>query len=99
MRALEHVDVICNPAYTYKFQLKTTQVGRRMASNVREIFKEHILEEISQFSKLVKYFKIPEDFSICGINLYSPVVIIMVGLLFRVGIYMYDMHSDVKVIQ
>ena len=23
----------------------------------------------------------------------------MVGLLFRVGIYMYDMHSDVKVIQ
>ena len=57
------------------------------------------LEEISQFSKLVKKFRIPEDLSICGINLYSPVVIIMVGLLFRVGIYMYDMHSDVKVIQ
>ena len=75
------------------------QVGRRMASDVREMFKEHILEEISQFSKLVKYFKIPEDVSIFGINLYSPVVIIMVGLLFRVGIYMYDMHSDVEVIK
>ena len=75
------------------------QVGRRMASNVREIFKENILEEVSQFSKLVKYFNIPTDFSICGINFYSPVAIIMVGLLFRVGIYMYDMHSDIEVIK
>ena len=75
------------------------QVGRRMASNVREIFKEHILEDVSKFSKLVKDFKIPEDFSICGINFYSPVAIIMVGLLFRVGIYMYDMHSDIEVIK
>ena len=80
------------------------QVGRRMAGDVREIFKEHVLGESSQFSKLVKYFKIPFDLiqkqeRLKKVLLYSPVVIAMVGLLFRVGLYMYDMHSDVEVIK
>ena len=80
------------------------QVGRRMAGDVREIFKEHVLGKSSQFSKLVKYVKIPFDLiqkqeRLKKVLLYSPVVIAMVGLLFRVSLYMYDMHSDVEVIK
>ena len=76
------------------------QVGRRMASETKDLFLEHVIKEPPKCGSL---FKIPDKLLKKGwirkFLLYSPVIFSILGLLFQIGIYTYDMHSDIKVIE
>ena len=79
------------------------QVGRKMAANTKDIFKENILEKFPPCFQLVKLMRIPDGFLkrkwIKNIMLYSPAFLALGGLVFRMGIYTNDMVSDINVIK
>ena len=65
MRALEFITshVIYNPAYTYKFQLKTTQeeesdhdINQDVNRKIRSVLSEHIAKKPSQLEKISRYY-------------------------------------------
>ena len=79
------------------------QVGRQMASDTKDIFKENVLKEFPPCFQLLKCKRIPDLFLkqewIKKTLLYSPVIFAIGGLVLRMGIYTNDMSSDIKVIQ
>ena len=79
------------------------QVGRKMASVTKDVFKEQVLKEFPLCFQFMKYMRIPDQFLkkewIKKILLYSPVVFALGGFVFRMTIYTNDMVSDVHVIQ
>ena len=79
------------------------KVGRKMAADTKDIFKENILEKFPPCFQLVKLIRIPDRFLkrkwIKNIMLYSPAFLALGGLAFRMGIYTNDMVSDINVIK
>ena len=79
------------------------QVGRKMAANTKDIFKEKILEEFPPCFKLAKLMRIPDGLLkrkwIKTIMLYSPAILALGGIAFKMGIYTNDMVSDINVIK
>ena len=79
------------------------QVGRKMASDTKYIFKEHVLKEYPMCFQLLKCMRIPDQFLkqewIKKILLYSPIIFALGGLVFRTCIYTNDMKSDIEVIK
>ena len=79
------------------------QVGRKMASVTKDIFKENVLKEFPLCFGLLKCMRIPDQFLkkewIKRMLLYSPVIFALSGFVFRMTIYTNDMVSDVNVIQ
>ena len=79
------------------------KVGRKMAADTKDIFKENILEKFPPCFQLVKLMRIPDGFLkrkwIKNIMLYSPAFLALGGLAFRMGIYTNDMVSDINVIK
>ena len=79
------------------------QVGRKMASDTKDIFKEHVLKEFPPCFQLLKCMKIPDLFLkqewIKKILLYCPIIFALGGLVFRMCIYTNDMKSDIEVIK
>ena len=75
------------------------QVGRKMASETKDLFKESILNERSTFDVLKRSLKIPNWILKQGWAKKSPIIFAILPLLFRMGIYSYDMYSDVQVIE
>ena len=79
------------------------QVGRKMASVTKDVFKEQVLKEFPFCFQFMKYMRIPDQFLkkewIKKTLLYSPVIFALGGFVFRMTIYTNDMVSDVNVIQ
>ena len=79
------------------------QVGRKMASDTKDIFKERVLKEFPPCFQLLKCMRVPDQLLkqewIKKTLLYSPIIFALGGLVFRMGIYYNDMSSDIKVIQ
>ena len=79
------------------------QVGRKMASVTKDVFKEQVLKEFPLCFQLVKYTRIPDQLLkkewIKKTLLYSPVIFALGGFVFRMTIYTNDMVSDVNVIR
>jgi hypothetical protein len=79
------------------------KVGRKMAADIKDIFKEKILEKFPPCFHLVKLMRIPDGFLkrnwIKNIMLYSPAFLALGGVVFRMSIYTNDMVSDINVIK
>ena len=80
------------------------QIGRHMASDARNVFKQYVLKETYPWplDKILDFIRIPSMYLkgewINKILIHSPLFIAMFGLLFTIFSYSYDMYTDIDVI-
>ena len=78
------------------------QIGRRMASLAKTIYKEEILHQFGFFLKVTKYFSIPFFVRRSkwgqSVMMNIPILIATMTMLHKVVVYGYDIYTDAIVI-